>query len=118
MSCSSLGTFPNSSSHISFQSKYVGPANGRPFTFTPIWSDTSSNVMVHSPCGRWKVCVSGLHLSTRAVIKLGSMLKDRRLDNFEKPVSCNISFSNGSSSKLFTCLILITSLDGSCKIIK
>ena len=68
------GTYPSNSSHNSSQCKKLGPSTTRPSTLMPRCSATSSSVMVHSPHGRWKVCVSGLHRSTNAVINAGSIL--------------------------------------------
>ena len=71
----SSGTTPSSSLQKLRMSRFkkvsqldVQPLTGSPSTRNPNWNATSWSVIVHSPYGKWKVCVSGRHRSTSALI--------------------------------------------------
>jgi len=64
----SCGMTPNNSPHNSAQSRLVWPINGVPSTRKLNNTETSWRVIIHYPHFMWNVCVSGLHLSIKAVI--------------------------------------------------
>ena len=63
------GWNPRKSRHTSVQVFCVLPVIAWPSTGSPRRTSTSYNVMLTSPCGMWKVWVSGHHRSTKAVIR-------------------------------------------------
>ena len=67
-------TSPCNSSYNSSQCRKLGPVTARPSILMPRCSATSSSVMVHSPHGWWKGCISGLHRSTNVVITVESIM--------------------------------------------
>ena len=77
--------FPKSLTHSVSQCLWQFPVTAFPSTGSPNSIETSWRVIVHSPTGRWKVCVSGLHLSTIAVINDGLILKDPTERTSAKP---------------------------------
>lgn len=70
-----FGTFPSNCSHVALQSALtIGLVMTSLSTDRPSCKLTSSSVIVHSPQGRWNVCVSGLYLLTKALMSEGSGL--------------------------------------------
>ena len=63
------GRKPRRSWHTSTQVFCVLPVIASPSTGSPRRTSTSYNVMMTSPCGMWKVWVSGRHHSIKAVIR-------------------------------------------------
>ena len=61
------GTTPNNSWHNSNQSIFVLSVKGLSSTEIPSSTETSCSVIVVSPHFKWNVCVSGLHLSIKAL---------------------------------------------------
>ena len=92
------GVIPNKVSHFSSQSNIVGPMTRCPSTWSSKWSDTSWKVMVHSLVGKWKMCVSGLHLSTNAVTKPWSTFRCLNLATPPNPASSIIGRIIGCGS--------------------
>jgi hypothetical protein len=67
-SCGLFGRTPNNASTMSLQSYgFMWPVTAYPSTRRPKSMETSSNVIVISSQGRWKLCVSGFYRSTSAV---------------------------------------------------
>ena len=69
---------------------------------SPRRTSTSYNVMVTSPCGMWKVWVSGHHRSTKAVISLWSisLLKVLRSPSKPSPLMMSLTRSSTIGSRL------------------
>lgn len=63
----------------------VGPFTALPWIQMPSNILMSSNIIVHSLMGKWKVCVSGLHLSSRETTSLESTSKQLIFATLEKP---------------------------------
>ncbi|KAM4113598.1 hypothetical protein ACJW30_04G007700 [Castanea mollissima] len=66
------GVKPSNSMHRSHQSPsttVVGPTKTSPSIGSSKMTSTYCRVIDISPCGRWNVCVSGRHRSTRADIR-------------------------------------------------
>ena len=63
------GSWPNKSRHTLFHFRSVLPVIGNPSTGIPSITSISYKVIPISPWGKWNVCVSGRHRSTKAMIR-------------------------------------------------
>ena len=92
-----LGTIPSISWHSTAHPKSVIPIIASPSIGIPKRTSISYNVIVISPCGRWKVWVSGHHHSTKAVIKLWSISLDGVLCSPSNPTLLTMSRTRSST---------------------
>ena len=93
------GSWPNNSRHTSFHFRSVLPGTSNPSTGIPSITSISCKVIPISPWGKWNVCVSGRHHSTKAVIKAWSTSISGTLNNPVKPVASMYCMIRGSSPR-------------------
>ena len=92
-----IGRKPRNSSQTFSQIFCVLPVIASPSTGSPRITSTSCNVMVISPCGMWKVWVSGRHRSTKAVIRPWSSSLPGCLKSPSKPNALIMSTTRSST---------------------
>ena len=91
------GWWSNNSWHSKLQFMFVYPVTSNPSTEIPNITSTSCKVIPISPWGKWNVCVSERHRSTKAMIKAWSTSISRTLNNPVKPATSMYNVICGSS---------------------
>ena len=91
------GSWPNNSRHSKFHLYSVLPVTGNPSTRIPSITSISCKVIPISQWGKWNICVSGRHCSTKAMIKAWSTSISRTLNKPIKPAAPMYCMIRGSS---------------------
>ena len=89
---------PSILQHSSAHVLLVVPTIALPSIGIPKITSTSCNVIVVSPCGKWKVWVSGRHRLTKAVIKLWSISLHEVLYNPSNPTLLTMLTTRSSTT--------------------
>ena len=93
-----VGLIPSILRHSLAHVLSVVPTIALPSIGIPKISSTSCNVIVVSPCGKWKVWVSSRHCLTKAVIKLWSISLHGVLYNPSNPTFLTMSTTRSSTT--------------------
>ena len=88
---------PNKSRHTSFHFRSVLLVIGNPSIEIPNITSISCKMIPISPWGKWNVCVSGCHRSTKAMIRAWSTSISGTLNNSVKPAASMYCMIRGSS---------------------
>ena len=91
------GLWPNNCKHNQLQFISVFLVTSKPSTESPSITSISCEVILISPWGKWNVCFSECHHSTKAVIKAWSTSISGTLNNPVKPTALMYCVIRGSS---------------------
>ena len=93
------GATPNNSSHLRGHTSLSVSVMHGPSIRRPSITATSCRVMVASPIRKWKVLVSGLHLSNNAISRGQSSFIQRSFEQVKKPARPTAAMIRSSSNR-------------------